>query len=48
MIARRIEEQVLEIGGGSVRDDVAVVVLRVRPALTAPFVADEPGVAASR
>ena len=30
-IARRIEEQVLEIGGGSVRDDVAVVVLRVPP-----------------
>ena len=48
VIARRIEEQVLEIGGGSVRDDVAVVVLRVRPTLTAPFAADEPGVAASR
>jgi PAS domain S-box-containing protein len=48
VIARRIEEQVLEIGGGSVRDDVAVVVLRVRPTLTAQFVADEPGVAASR
>ena len=32
MIARRIEEQVLEIGGGSLRDDVAVVVLRVSPA----------------
>ena len=31
MIARRIEERVLEIGGGSVRDDVAVVVLRVGP-----------------
>jgi PAS domain S-box-containing protein len=48
VIARRIEEQVLEIGGGSVRDDVAVVVLRVCPTLPAPFVADEPGVAASR
>ena len=47
-IARRIEEQVLEIGGGSVRDDVAVVVLRVCPGVAAPFVADEPGVAASR
>ena len=47
-IARRIEEQVLEIGGGSVRDDVAVVVLRVCPGIAAPFVADEPGVAASR
>jgi PAS domain S-box-containing protein len=48
VIARRIEEQVLEIGGGAVRDDVAVVVLRVRPTLPAPFVADEPGVTASR
>ena len=48
VIARRIEEQVLEVGGGSIRDDVAVVVLRVRPTRTAPFVADEPGVAASR
>jgi PAS domain S-box-containing protein len=48
VIARRIEEQVLEIGGGSVRDDVAVVVLRVCTTLPAPFVADEPGVAASR
>jgi hypothetical protein len=47
-IARRIEEQVLEIGGGSARDDVAVVVLRVCPGVAAPFVADEPGVAASR
>ncbi|MDP9286249.1 MAG: serine/threonine-protein phosphatase, partial [Actinomycetota bacterium] len=48
VIARRIEEQVLEIGGGSVRDDVAVVVLRVCPTLAAPFVPDEPGIAASR
>jgi PAS domain S-box-containing protein len=48
VIARRIEEQVLEIGGGSARDDVAVVVLRVCPGLPAPFVADQPGVAASR
>ena len=48
MIARRIEEQVLEIGGGSARDDVAVVVLRVAAGAPAPFVADEPGVAASR
>jgi hypothetical protein len=39
---------VLEIGGGSLRDDVAVVVLRVSPGLEAPFVADEPGVAASQ
>jgi serine phosphatase RsbU (regulator of sigma subunit) len=48
VIARRIEEEVLEIGGGSARDDVAVVVLRVCPGLPTPFVADEPGVAASR
>ncbi len=48
VIARRIEEQVLEIGGGSARDDVAVVVMRVCPGLPTPFVADEPGVAASR
>ena len=48
VIARRIEEQVLEIGGGSVRDDVAIVVLRVCPGVATPFVADEPGVAASR
>ena len=33
VIARRIEEQVLEIGGGSARDDVAVVVLRVCPGI---------------
>jgi serine phosphatase RsbU (regulator of sigma subunit) len=48
VIARRIEEQVLEIGGGSARDDVAVIVLRVCPGLPTSFVADEPGVAASR
>ncbi len=48
VIARRIEEQVLEIGGGSARDDVAIVVLRVCPGIPTPFVADEPGVAASR
>jgi PAS domain S-box-containing protein len=48
VLARRIEEQVLEVGGGLPRDDVAVVVLRVRPALDVPFVAEEPGVAASR
>jgi serine phosphatase RsbU (regulator of sigma subunit) len=48
VIARRIEEQVLEIGGGRVRDDVAVVVMRVCPGIEVPFVADEPGVAASR
>ena len=47
-IARRIEEEVLEIGGGSVRDDVAVVVLQVSSGVAAPFVAHEPGVAASR
>jgi serine phosphatase RsbU (regulator of sigma subunit) len=48
VIARRIEEQVLEIGGGSARDDVAVVVLRVAAGLPTSFVPDEPGVAASR
>jgi len=48
VIARRIEERVLEIGGGTVRDDVAVVVMRVCPALGVPFVPEEPGVAASR
>jgi serine phosphatase RsbU (regulator of sigma subunit) len=48
VIARSIEEQVLEIGGGTVRDDVAVVVMRVSPGLDAPFVPEEPGVAASR
>ncbi len=48
VIARRIEEQVLEIGGGSARDDVAIVVLRVCPGIPTPFVADQPGVAASR
>jgi PAS domain S-box-containing protein len=48
VIARRIEEEVLQIGGGSVRDDVAVVVLQVSPGLRTPFVAEEPGVAASR
>ena len=31
-IARHIEDAVLEVGGGTVRDDVAVVVLRVIPA----------------
>ena len=36
-IARRIEERVLEIGGGSVRDDVAVVVLRVSESAITPF-----------
>jgi serine phosphatase RsbU (regulator of sigma subunit) len=45
--ARHIEDAVLEVQGGKVRDDVAVVVLRVSPQLAAPFVADEPGVAAS-
>jgi PAS domain S-box-containing protein len=48
VIARRIEEQVLEIGGGAARDDVAVVVLRVTPGLPTSFVASGPGVAASR
>jgi len=38
---------VLEVQGGKVRDDVAVLVLRVSPRVGAPFVADEPGVAAS-
>jgi PAS domain S-box-containing protein len=47
-MARRIEERVLEIGGGSARDDVAVVVLRVAPGIATPFVPDQPGVAASR
>ena len=45
--ARRIEDAVLEVQGGKVRDDVAVVVLRVSPQVAVPFVADEPGVAAS-
>jgi serine phosphatase RsbU (regulator of sigma subunit) len=45
--ARHIEDAVLEVQGGTVRDDVAVVVLRVSPQLAVPFVADEPGVAAS-
>ena len=45
--ARRIEDAVLGVQGGTVRDDVAVLVLRVSPQLAAPFVADEPGVAAS-
>src|SRR5215212_3570682 len=45
--ARHIEDAVLEVQGGTVRDDVAVVVLRVSPPLAVPFVADEPGVAAS-
>jgi serine phosphatase RsbU (regulator of sigma subunit) len=48
LLARRIEEQVLEIGGGTARDDVAVVVLRVCPGIPTSFVADGPGVAASR
>ena len=46
-IARHIEDVVLEVQGGTVRDDVAVLVLRVSPHVGAPFVADEPGVAAS-
>ena len=46
-IARHIEDVVLEVQGGKVRDDVAVLVLRVSPRVGAPFVADEPGVAAS-
>ena len=45
--ARHIEDAVLGVQGGKVRDDVAVLVLRVAPQLAAPFVADEPGVAAS-
>ena len=45
--ARHIEDAVLEVQGGTVRDDVAVVVLRVSPQPAVPFVADEPGVAAS-
>ena len=46
-IARHIEDAVLAVQGGTVRDDVAVLVLRVSPHLGAPFVADQPGVAAS-
>jgi serine phosphatase RsbU (regulator of sigma subunit) len=46
-IARHIEDAVLAVQGGTVRDDVAVLVLRVSPHLGAPFVADLPGVAAS-
>jgi hypothetical protein len=38
---------VLDVQDGKVRDDVAVLVLRVSPQLAAPFVADQPGVAAS-
>ena len=45
--ARHIEDAVLDVQGGTVRDDVAVLVLRVSPHLAAPFVRDEPGVAAS-
>ena len=45
--ARHIEDAVLGVQGGKVRDDVAVLVLRVSPQLAAPFVADQPGVAAS-
>jgi PAS domain S-box-containing protein len=45
--ARHIEDAVLAVQGGKVRDDVAVLVLRVSPTLAAPFVPDEPGVAAS-
>ena len=45
--ARHIEDAVLGVQGGKVRDDVAVLVLRVSPQLAAPFVRDEPGVAAS-
>jgi serine phosphatase RsbU (regulator of sigma subunit) len=45
--ARHIEDAVLAVQGGRVRDDVAVLVLRVSPQLAAPFVPDEPGVAAS-
>jgi phosphoserine phosphatase RsbU/P len=45
--ARHIEDAVLAVQGGKVRDDVAVLVLRVSPTLAAPFVRDEPGVAAS-
>jgi len=46
-IARHIEDAVLAVQGGTVRDDVAVLVLRVSPHLRAPFVAERPGVAAS-
>jgi serine phosphatase RsbU (regulator of sigma subunit) len=45
--ARHIEDAVLDVQGGTVRDDVAVLVLRVSPQLAAPFVSHEPGVAAS-
>jgi phosphoserine phosphatase RsbU/P len=47
-IAHRIEREVLAVQGGKVRDDVAIVVLRVGwPPVAPPFVAQEPGVAAS-
>ena len=46
-IARHIEDVVLGVQGGSVRDDVAVLVLRVSPHVGAPFGAEAPGVAAS-
>jgi serine phosphatase RsbU (regulator of sigma subunit) len=46
-IARHIEDAVVGVQGGTVRDDVAVVVLRVSPHLRAQFVPEQPGVAAS-
>ena len=46
-IAHRIERDVLAVQSGRVRDDVAIVVMRVGPAVGVPFVPAEPGVAAS-
>jgi PAS domain S-box-containing protein len=46
-VARHIEDVVLDVQQGKVRDDLAVLVLRVAPHLATPFVADQPGVAAS-
>ena len=41
--ARHIEDAVLGVQGGKVRDDVAVLVLRVSPQLAAPFVRGRAG-----
>jgi phosphoserine phosphatase RsbU/P len=47
-IAESIERKALDVQGGRLRDDVAVVVLRVRPGGSeAPFAAPETGVAAT-
>ena len=45
-IAAGIERRVLEVQEGRLRDDVAVVVLRVAPGLAAPFAPAHEGIAA--